>query len=47
MRRADGLEQNGRLIHRYERMLSGQLHRQIQERDDLSGQNRKNIRRIL
>jgi hypothetical protein len=43
MRRADGLEQKGRLVHRYERMLSGQLHRRIRERGDLTGENWKKI----
>jgi hypothetical protein len=47
MQRPDGLEQNGRLIHRYERMLTRQLHRRIRERSGLPGQNRQNIGRNL
>ena len=45
--RPDGLEQNGRLIYRYERMLARQIHARIREQADLSGKNRKSVRRSL
>jgi hypothetical protein len=35
----DGLEQNGRLIDRYERMLTRQLHACIREQVDLAGKH--------
>lgn len=41
MQRADGLEQNGRLLHRYERMLTRQLHTCIRELGGLAAQKRK------
>lgn len=47
MQRPDGLETNGQLIHRYDRMLTKQLHGLIRERGDLPGQNRKNTGRSL
>ena len=45
MQRPDGLEQNGRLIHRYERMLSRQLHERICGQGAFSGKNRKSMGR--
>lgn len=45
IQRPDGLEQNGRLIHRYERMLTRQLHARIREQADLAGRNWGSIRR--
>jgi hypothetical protein len=45
MERPDGLEQNGRLIHRYERMLRRQLHERICEEGAFSARNRKSIGR--
>lgn len=47
LQHSDGLQQNGRLIHRYERMLTRQLHRRIRERGGLPGPNRKDIGRNL
>ena len=45
--RPDGLELNGRLIYRYERMLTRQLHARIREQAHLAGKNRKSVRRSL
>jgi len=39
IQRPDGLEQNGRLIDRYERMLTRQLHARIREQADLAGKH--------
>ena len=47
MQRPDGFEQNARLVHRYERMLSGQLHERIRQQGQFPGKNRKNIGRSL
>lgn len=41
----DGLKQNGRLIHRYERMLSTQLHARIRELADLAAKSQENAGR--
>lgn len=43
----DGLKQNGRLIHRYERMLSTQLHARIRELAGLAAKSQKNGGRSL
>ena len=45
--RPEGLEQNGRLISRYERMLTRQLHARIREHADLAGKIRERARRSL
>jgi hypothetical protein len=45
--RPDGLEQNGRLISRYERMLTRELHARIREQADLAGKNRESVRRSV
>ena len=45
--RPDGLEQNGRLICRYERMLTRQLHARIREQTDLAKKNWKSVRRSI
>jgi len=47
IQRPDGLEQNGRLIYRYERMLTRQLHARIREQADLAGKNWEGVRRSL
>jgi hypothetical protein len=39
IQRPDGLEQNGRLINRYESMLTRQLHARIREQADLAGKH--------
>lgn len=41
--RPDGLERNGRLIGRYERMLTRQLHARIREWAGLAGKNGESI----
>lgn len=43
----DGLKQKGKLLHRYERMLSGQLHSRIRELGGLKAQDRKNSGRSV
>ncbi len=43
----DRLKQNGKLLHRYERMLSGQLHARIRELAGLKAQDGKNSGRNL
>lgn len=45
--RPDGLEQNGQLIHRYERMLTRQLHARIRELAELTENNGKSTGRTL
>lgn len=45
MQRLGGLEQNGRVIHRYERMLTRELHRRICEHVDVAGKNRNSTGR--
>lgn len=45
--RPDGLEQNGRLIHRYERTLASQLHARIRELAEVTEKNGKGTRRTL
>jgi hypothetical protein len=45
MQRTGGLEENWRLIHRYERMLSRQLHERICQQGTFPVKNRKTIGR--
>ena len=43
----DGLEQNGRLVHRYERTLTRQLHARIRELAELNEKSAKSVGRTL